>query len=114
MWPETKSVYTALLSLKPVGNYKGFWLLISVVEEILKQKNLNYNLSRDIYPVVAQKFDCNSGSIERNIRTLLLNIDMATLDRFTSTNIPKNITVSQLIDILVVHLFSADLKAYMK
>ena len=105
MWPETKTVYTALLPVKPVGNYKGFWLLVSVVEEILKQNNICYNLTRDIYPVVAQKFDCNSGTIERNIRTLLLNMDMSVLERFTGANIPENITVSQVVDILVIYFF---------
>ncbi len=112
MWPETTSVYTALLPVKPVGNYKGFWLLISVVEEILKQKNLNYNLSRDIYPAVAQKFDCSSGSIERNIRTLLLNINLSALAQLTGVKIPETITVSQVVDILVVYLISADLVAF--
>lgn len=106
MWPETKSVYTTLLSVKPVGNYKGFWLLISVVEEILKQNNPYYNLSRDIYPVVAQKFGCNSSTIERNIRTLLLNIDLSALRRFTGADIPESITVSQVVDILVVYFFA--------
>ena len=111
MWPDTHStiqpdymaIYNVMLPLKPIGNYKGFWLLISVIEEIFKQKNIKYNLSRDIYPPVARIYNCNSRSIERNLRTLLLNMDMCTLQQLTGQNIPEKITVSQLIDILVVY-----------
>ncbi|MBQ6851032.1 MAG: hypothetical protein IJN77_08350 [Oscillospiraceae bacterium] len=114
MWPDTHStiqpdymaIYNVMLPLKPIGNYKGFWLLISVIEEIFKQKNIKYNLSRDIYPPVARLFECNPKSIERCIRTLLLNIDMSALAGITGATIPENITVSQIIDILVVHLLT--------
>lgn len=106
MWPETNYIYTALLPLKPIGNYKGFWLLISIIEEIFKQKNIKYNLSKDIYPPVAQMFGCRPESIERNLRTLLVNMDMYTLSEIVGTKIPENITVSQMIDILVIHLLT--------
>ena len=111
MLPEIKSlsktgfnsIYKALLPIKPVGNYKGFWLLVSAIEQILKQNIHTYNLSCDIYPPVARIYNCNSRSIERNLRTLLLNMDMCTLQQLTGQNIPEKITVSQLIDILVVY-----------
>jgi len=110
MWLETESVtesdfssiYAALLPIKPLGNYKGYRLLVSVIEEILKQNAPHYNLTRDIYPSVALRYSCKDSSIERNLRTLLLNIDMAALKNFTDKYIPNRITVSQLIDILVV------------
>lgn len=111
MWLETKSVteedfysiYAALIPLKPLGNYKGFRLLVSTVEEILRQGSNYYNLSRDIYPLVANTHCCKKSSIERNLRTLLLNMNMTDLQSFTNTDIPDKITVSQLIDILVVY-----------
>ncbi len=100
---EFNSIYKALLPIKPVGNYKGFRLLVSAIEQILKQNVHTYNLSCDIYPPVARIYNCNSRSIERNLRTLLLNMDMYTLQKLTGQNIPDKITVSQLIDILVVY-----------
>ncbi|MBQ8603564.1 MAG: hypothetical protein IJ410_01795 [Oscillospiraceae bacterium] len=100
---EFQSIYTALLPIRPIGNYKGFRLLVSAIEQILKQNTPTYNLSCDIYPPVAQIYNCNSSSIERNLRTLLLNMNMCTLQQLTGQNIPGKITVSQLIDILVVY-----------
>lgn len=114
MWPDTHctiqpdfmAIYTVMLPLKPIGNYKGFWLLISVIEEIFKQKKIKYNLSRDIYPPVAKLYKCNPNAIERCIRTLLLNIDMSVLADITGATVPENLTVSQIIDIMVVHLLT--------
>lgn len=114
MWPETNqseqvnfsTIYQVMLQLKPIGNYKGFWLLISVIEEIFKQKKIKYNLTKSIYPAVAEKYGCSERSIERCIRTLLLNIDMEILAEIAGVDIPDNITVSQIIDILVTYLIA--------
>ena len=103
MWLEEKLVSSVLLTLKPVGNYKGFWILVTIIEEILSQKKLDYNLSHDIYPAVAQLHNCSIVSIERNLRTLILNLDMTKLSQLAGINISSKITASQLIDILVTY-----------
>ncbi|MBQ3008630.1 MAG: hypothetical protein IJN77_07540 [Oscillospiraceae bacterium] len=101
---DFSSIYTVLLPIKPIGNYKGFQQLVSIIEKILEQGKLQYNLSHDIYPYVAGIYDCKENSIERNIRTLLLNMDIKSLKKLTGQNIQNEITVSQLIDILVTYI----------
>lgn len=56
--------------LKISNKYTGYYLLIEIIAEIInKRKTVSF--SREIYPVVAKRFNINDFTIERNIRNLM-------------------------------------------
>lgn len=101
---EKSLIYTTLTKIKPLGYFKGFHLLVTTLETILDGKKLDYDLTNDIFPVVAQIHNCNPKNIERNIRTLILNIDTTKLFSLTNISPTENITVKAFIDILRTYI----------
>ena len=56
--------------LKISNKYTGYYLIIEIIAEIINKKRIT-SFSREIYPVVAKRFNINDCTIERNIRNLM-------------------------------------------
>ena len=53
--------------------YKGFYYLSDAVEIVNLNETTLLNVGKQIYSPISLKYSCNSRTIERNIRTVILN-----------------------------------------
>ena len=59
------------LGIKP--RFKGFSILVKVLELTTEDPSYLYKTTTDVYPKIAQQLGVKTASIERNIRTALYN-----------------------------------------
>ena len=53
--------------------YTGYYLLIELMEILINQETKVNSFSKEVYPMIADKFGKTSCTIERNIRSLIKN-----------------------------------------
>lgn len=53
------------------SKYKGYPLIVDAIEMYIKKTGQNIQITKDIYPVLAQKYDMSYSSVERDIRTIV-------------------------------------------
>lgn len=51
--------------------YLGYYLLIEIMELLINQDVRVYSFSKNIYPIIAEKYGKTPCTIERNIRSLI-------------------------------------------
>ena len=71
-------MYTAqtkhtLENLGITRKYKGYYYLSDAVEIVNINETALLNVGKQIYSPISIKYNCNSRTIERNIRTVILN-----------------------------------------
>ena len=71
-------MYTAqtkhtLENLGITRKYKGYYYLSDAVEIVNINETTLLNVSKHIYNPISLKYNCNSRTIEKNIRTVILN-----------------------------------------
>lgn len=84
---------------------RGFWQLEFLLRFIMDNPESINNLQRNVYPYVAEEFNCNIWCIEKNISRLIPLIDTKKLSALTGIRINvEMLTTAKLIKILVVYL----------
>ena len=83
----------------------GYWQLEFLLEFIMENPESINNLNRNVYPYVAEKFNCKPWCIEKNISRLIPLIDLEKLSEITGIDIKiETLTVSRLIRIMIIYL----------
>ena len=67
---QTKHI---LENLSITRKYKGYYYLSDAIEIVNINETTLLNVSKYIYSPISLKYNCNSRTIERNIRTVILN-----------------------------------------
>ena len=62
-----------LENLGITSKYKGYYYLSDAVEIVNLNETALLNVGKQIYSPISLKYNCNSRTIERNIRTVILN-----------------------------------------
>lgn len=52
------------------NKYTGYYVMIEIISEIIDRQKIT-SFSREVYPIVAKRFNMNDCTIERNIRSLM-------------------------------------------
>lgn len=88
--------------------YKGYRFLVTALELALEDENNLLFISKNIFPVIARKYDTNISCVERNIRTVIHACWNSpcrdVLLEMTPYPLEKAPTVGEFIDILYWHL----------
>ncbi len=99
-----------LSSLSITGKYKGYQFTIIACELILEDEMRLYSVAKDLYPIVAERCNCNYtyiNSIERNIRTVMFKAWDNSRDRFLEIagyDMEEPPTTTQFLGILVSYI----------
>lgn len=70
-----------LHSLAITGNYHGYSLTVTAIKLVLEDSSLLYNVTKRLYPQVADLCGCKTECVERNIRTVILHAWKVRRDR---------------------------------
>lgn len=68
---QTKPIHELLLQLGITPNYTGFFFTVYAVQLCMERPQRLLMVTKWVYPDVAKHFNTNSGSVERNIRTVI-------------------------------------------
>ena len=91
--------------IMPEDIWCGYWQLEFLLQFILDNPESVNNLNRNVYPYVAEHFNCKPWCIEKNISRLIPLIDAAKLSDITGVNIDVEIlTTAKLIRIMLIYL----------
>ena len=52
------------------NRYTGYYVMIEIISEIIDKQKIT-SFSREVYPIVAKRFNMKDCTIERNIRNLM-------------------------------------------
>ncbi|MBQ8615406.1 MAG: sporulation initiation factor Spo0A C-terminal domain-containing protein [Clostridia bacterium] len=52
-------------------NYTGYFMLVDIESMLVNQKDRVFSFSKEIYPIVAKKYNKAEFTVERNIRNLI-------------------------------------------
>ncbi len=96
-----RAVYSVLNRTGPVGYFKGIKQLVICIEMVLEDEGRLRSLRKSVYPTVAEKTDCNSYCVERNLRKIIEKMDKTELYNATGVKESKKLTPKMLISILV-------------
>ncbi len=53
------------------SRYLGFYFLIDILDMLINKKMVVKSFSKEVYPIIAQKYNMKECTIERNIRNLI-------------------------------------------
>ena len=53
------------------SKYKGYPLIIDAIEMYIENNGKSIKITKDIYPILAAKYNMSFGSVERDIRTII-------------------------------------------
>ncbi len=53
------------------SKYLGFYFLIDILDMLINKKMVVKSFSKEVYPIIAQKYNMKECTIERNIRNLI-------------------------------------------
>ena len=101
----------ALRYLGCTGNYRGYHQIAYACELIAKDENLLLRVTLDLYPKVAEKFNCKSINVERNIRTvvkLLWSKNPERLIEISGCDLKYPPTTTEFLDYLVTYVQRQD------
>ncbi len=96
-----------LQALGVTKNYKGYHKLKLVIELALEDEEKLYSVSKNLYQPIAEKCGCSTGSISRNIRTVIDNIwknNYHNLCVIAGLKLTEKPTVTQFISLLVANV----------
>lgn len=86
------------------GTYKGYHYLVTTLEIATENEDKLYYITKNIFPLVAKKYNTNVHCVERNIRTVILNCWNSPyrhiLQRISPCPLFKPPSVCEFIDIL--------------
>ena len=83
----------------------GYWQLEYLLQFILDNPESVNNLKRNVYPYVAEKFNCKHWCIEKNISRLIPLIDTEKLSEITGVYVDiETLTTTKLIRIMLIYL----------
>lgn len=74
LYELTKPYYFLNKRIKMLGinqEYKGFYYLVGIMEEIVNKQRAVRSFSREIYPIIALNLNVNACTIERDIRHII-------------------------------------------
>ena len=82
-----------------------YWQLEYLLQFILDNPESVNNLKRNVYPYVAEKFNCKHWCIEKNISRLIPLIDTEKLSEITGVYVDiETLTTTKLIRIMLIYL----------
>lgn len=97
-----------LRSLGTSGNLIGFHYAVYMLEQVCKQPNNAFLITKWLYKQTAEYFRTTPHCVERNLRTLIQNCwrypDHSLLNLIAGTELKQMPTNSQFIDILAAYL----------
>ncbi len=99
-----RAVYSVLNRTGPVGYFKGIKQLVICIEVVLEDESKLQSLRKSVYPIVAEKSDCNAYCVERNLRKIISKIDKAELSNITGINVSDKLTPKILINIFMNYI----------
>lgn len=97
-------------TLKNLGitrKYKGFYYLSDAVEIVNLNETALLNVGKQIYSPISIKYNCNSRTIERNIRTVILNAwkdNKYQIENIMGVKLTSTPTVTEFIDGLAYYV----------
>lgn len=68
---ENIFIVKMLKSLGVSSRYLGFYFLVDILDMLINKKLIVKSFSKEIYPIIAKKYNTNECTIERNIRNLI-------------------------------------------
>ncbi len=96
-------VTKTLHNLGVTRNYTGYQQFYIAIELVLEDENRLLTIGKDLYTPIAKRFNCNTPTIERNIRTIINHVWRTNREfLFKIAGFPMYMqpTVSQFIDIV--------------
>ena len=96
-----------LENLDITRKYKGFYYLSDAVEIVNLNETTLLNVGKQIYSPISIKYNCNSRTIERNIRTVILNAwkdNKYQIENIMGVNLASPPTVTEFIDGLAYYV----------
>ena len=83
----------------------GFWQLEYLLQHIMDNPESINNFKKDVYPFVANRFNCKPTSIEKNISRLIPLINIKKLSEIVDKDIAiESLTVSKLVRYIIIYL----------
>ena len=83
----------------------GYWQLEYLLSFVMANPESINNLTKNVYPYIAEKFNCKPWCIEKNISRLIPLIDTNKLSHITGIQTEaETLTNSKLIRIMVMYL----------
>lgn len=64
-------VYKIIRRFRITSKYKGYPLVIDAVDMYINSHGKCLKITKDVYPILAIKYDMSVGSVERDIRTII-------------------------------------------
>lgn len=104
-----KDIYNLIRKLGATSKYKGYYYTADAIRISMDMKNMPMKVTKDIYPVIAKKYNTSTANVEHNIRTLVTvcwDSHKPTLDKIAGYTLEYKPTNSEFIDILSYYLSS--------
>ena len=103
--PTNLKILKLMREIMPEDISCGYWQLEYLLKFIMANPESINNLTKNVYPYVAEKFNCKPWCIEKNISRLIPLIDTKKLSNITGVNATaEKLTTSRLIRILIVYI----------
>ena len=102
---------TVLLSLSVTGKYAGYRTTVAACELMSENDSLLLQLTKELYPRVAERCGCSVKSVERNIRTIILhcwNNRRERLCEIAGYDLPAPPSVSEFLGLLAGYIDTAE------
>ena len=102
-----KNVYSLIRKLGITSKYKGYYFVAEAINMVMKEQNEPMNITKEIYPDLAKKFNSTPTNIEHDIRTVV-NVCWETnksgMDKIAGHFLQYTPTNSEFIDMLAYYL----------
>ena len=102
-------IYSLIRKLGITTRYKGYYFTADAVRIFMDKRNIPMKITKDIYPVIARKYNTNTANVEHNIRTMVTvcwDNHKDRLDKIAGYTLEYKPTNSEFIDILAYYLYS--------
>ncbi len=66
--------YYVIAKMNELGitnQYTGFYFLVDILDQLINESKVVRSFSREVYPMLAKKYDKNDCTIERDIRNII-------------------------------------------
>ena len=103
----TETIKNVLHHLGITRNYQGYHQTAIAVKLVIEDEVRLLSVTKSIYWPVAEECSCNPLTVERNIRTVILNVwrnNREYLNQIAGFHLSAPPTVSQFIDIIATHI----------
>ena len=87
--------------------YIGYYFLLDAVEIVNRDETTLLKVGEYIYEPIAKKYNCNTATVERNIRTVILHIwknNKGQVEKIMGAKFATVPTVSEFIDNLAYYI----------